>query len=526
VLGVLILVYLMSQIDRQILTVLAPVVRSDLHLTDAQLGLLYGTVFALFYGVFSVPLSKFADGWSRGNTLWIGLLFWSLMTMASGFASSFLGLALARVGVGIGEASANPAAVSLLGDYFEPERRSTVLGFYFVGGYLGIGASAMLGGAIAHGWESTYSTIAVAPFHLRGWQAAFWGVGIPGVVMALLVAKTVSEPRVQNDGSATGRSQLPLKEVLREIGSMLPPASLFSIGRWLGVRGVLWNATGLSVLFILVVEVIKTTDNLLAPARRPILFTLGHVPVTSNVMQWSAIGLSLYAIGSWLQTVKSRDPVAYRLTVGNKTFVVLLFANAAMALCTQSLYGFVFLYAHRYLGLGTESGLGLGAILALCSAVGVAAGGILGDAARRRRVAGRLHVAMVSFVLVVVVSLIEFTTSHVGLFYLTFGIGSFLLTPWVGCLIATGQDLVPPRMRGLSFALAGLMSTVIGLGFGPYLVGLISDVSGSLRAGVLSALISVPMAFGCLIYVGRHLEEEESSVATRAQLAGERSVPR
>src|ERR1700693_1775628 len=156
VLAVLVLVYLMSQIDRQILTVLAPLVRKDLLLTDAQLGMLYGTASALFYGVFGVPLSKFADGWSRGRTLWLGLLFWSVMTAACGFAFTFAGLAVARVGVGLGEASANPASVSLLGDYFEPERRATILGLYFVGGYLGLGASAMVGGAIAQAWASLY----------------------------------------------------------------------------------------------------------------------------------------------------------------------------------------------------------------------------------------------------------------------------------------------------------------------------------------------------------------------------------
>jgi MFS family permease len=522
VLLVLILIYLMSQIDRQILTVLAPLVRADLHLTDAQLGLLYGTAFALFYGVFGVPLSKFADGGSRGRALWIALFFWSVMTAACGLSFSFAGLALARVGVGLGEASASPASVSLLGDYFEPERRATILGLYFVGGYLGLGASAMVGGAVAHAWSAHYPNISLAPWHLQAWQAAFVTVALPGLALAVLVALTIREPRRERLTQTVASIDLPYRAVVSEIATMLPPLSLFSIGRRLGLRGVITNAAGALLLILLAAGLIEITDGILSPERRPILFSVLSFTVTSNVVQWSVIALSVYAIGSWLQVVRHKDPVSFQLTVGNSTFAVLLLANGAMAVCTQSLYGFVFLYAHRYFGLDTGLSFQLGATLALTSALGVIAGGAFGDLARRRRAAGRVHVAMLNFILVLLVSLIEFATSNVHVFYLMFGLDCFLLTPWVGCLIATGQDLVLPRMRGLAYSVSGLMSAVVGLGLGPYFVGLISDASGSLRIGVLSALLSVPLAFLCSAYVASKLQGAEATVATRALLAGEK----
>src|SRR5580658_5085844 len=118
VLGVLFLVYAINFIDRQILSILAQDIKADLGVSDAQLGFLYGTAFAIFYSLFGIPLGRLADGWHRCRLIALGLTLWSSMTALSGLASSFGLLAAARVGVGIGEASASPAAYSLLGDYF------------------------------------------------------------------------------------------------------------------------------------------------------------------------------------------------------------------------------------------------------------------------------------------------------------------------------------------------------------------------------------------------------------------------
>ena len=114
VLAVLVLVYVFNFLDRQIPAILAERIKEDLQIGDAQLGYLYGTAFAVFYALFGIPLGRLADAWDRRRLIAWGLGFWSLMTAASGFARTFGGLALARVGVGVGEASATPAAYSLL----------------------------------------------------------------------------------------------------------------------------------------------------------------------------------------------------------------------------------------------------------------------------------------------------------------------------------------------------------------------------------------------------------------------------
>ena len=156
VLFVMMLVYAFNYIDRQIITILAPYLKADLRITDAQLGLLFGTAFALFYGLFGISLARLADGWSRVKTLAIGLSFWSGMTALSGFSSNFGQLGVARIGVGVGEASATPAAVSLLGDYFDRRIRGTVLALYSVGVYIGAGLSLMIGGSVVVAWTNAF----------------------------------------------------------------------------------------------------------------------------------------------------------------------------------------------------------------------------------------------------------------------------------------------------------------------------------------------------------------------------------
>ena len=182
VLFVLVIVYIFNFIDRNILSILAEDIKADLLITDAQMGFLYGTVFAVFYAVFGIPLARLADVWSRRSLIAIGLSFWSAMTAASGLARSFGALAMCRVGVGIGEASASPAAYSMLSDYYPPAKRATVIAIYASGVYIGAGIGVFLGGFILDWWAATYPTD--APFGLRGWQAAFMAVGIPGLVIA------------------------------------------------------------------------------------------------------------------------------------------------------------------------------------------------------------------------------------------------------------------------------------------------------------------------------------------------------
>ena len=130
VLSVLVVVYILNFIDRQIISILAVDIKADLGLTDSDMGFLGGAAFAVFYALFGIPLGRLADNWSRVKLLSIGLTLWSAMTALSGFAYDRMTLTLARMGVGVGEATASPTAYSLISDYFPKRQKATALAIY------------------------------------------------------------------------------------------------------------------------------------------------------------------------------------------------------------------------------------------------------------------------------------------------------------------------------------------------------------------------------------------------------------
>ncbi|MEO1134973.1 MAG: MFS transporter [Pseudomonadota bacterium] len=179
VLGVLTLVYTFNFIDRQIIAILSPAIKEDLGLSDSTLGLLKGLAFALLYTTLGIPIAWLADRWNRVNIVAISLAVWSGFTALSGFAANAIQLTLARVGVGIGEAGGSPPSHSLISDYFPKEKRSSALAIYS----LGIPFGQMFA-FLAGGWV----------LQNLGWRNAFFVVGIPGVLLAIVMKLTVKEP--------------------------------------------------------------------------------------------------------------------------------------------------------------------------------------------------------------------------------------------------------------------------------------------------------------------------------------------
>ncbi|MDH3532664.1 MAG: MFS transporter [Gammaproteobacteria bacterium] len=174
------IVYMFNFIDRQILAILLPAIRDEFQVGDTVLGLLAGTAFALFYVTLGIPIAQLADRFNRRNLIALAVAVWSGMTALSGLAANIWQLALARVGVGIGEAGCSPPAHSMIADLYPPEQRSSAMGFYT----LGISAGIMLA-YLAGGWVADNI----------GWREAFFVVGIPGLLLALLVRFTVQEPQ-------------------------------------------------------------------------------------------------------------------------------------------------------------------------------------------------------------------------------------------------------------------------------------------------------------------------------------------
>ena len=148
----------LSLLDRQILSILAPSISRDLGIGDAEIGLLYGTLFALFYALFSLPLGRLVDGWIRTRLLAICILSWSLATGLAAFAHSFAVLAISRLGVGIGEGAAQPGANSIIFDTFPRNRRGTAMAALGIATALGLGLSMALGCFVAQWWDTRYAT--------------------------------------------------------------------------------------------------------------------------------------------------------------------------------------------------------------------------------------------------------------------------------------------------------------------------------------------------------------------------------
>ena len=171
--------YVFNFIDRQILAILLQPIKEELGASDTAMGLLTGFAFALFYTFAGIPIARLADRSVRRSIIAAGLTVWSLLTAVSGMVRSFGELALARVGVGVGEAAFVPPAHSLISDYFPPARRATAMAVFSMGVHVGIAFGFLLGG-----WIAEYF----------GWRRAFFAVGLPGLLLAVLVRFTVREP--------------------------------------------------------------------------------------------------------------------------------------------------------------------------------------------------------------------------------------------------------------------------------------------------------------------------------------------
>lgn len=171
--------YFFSYMDRYILSILLEDIKAELLLSDTQLGILSGIAFALFYATLGVPIAWLADRWNRRNIIAIALALWSAMTALCGFAGNFGQLLAARVGVGIGEAGSSPPSHSIIADLYPPAQRASALAIYTLGITVGAGAGTILGGSIAYYFD---------------WRTAFFVVGIPGILLAVIIRLFAVEP--------------------------------------------------------------------------------------------------------------------------------------------------------------------------------------------------------------------------------------------------------------------------------------------------------------------------------------------
>lgn len=379
VVGVLTLANASAFVDRQILGLLVGPIRRDLGIGDAEMGVLYGLAFAAFFTLLGLPIARLADRSSRRTIIGVGIAVWSAMTMLSGFATSYRDLLFARFGVAIGEAALAAPAASLLADYFPASRRATALSVYSLGIFLGAGLANLAGGALIARLGEDGTVLLPLAGAIRAWQAVFVIVGVPGLLVAALMA-TVREPPRREVG-ASGATAHALREVFAYI-----------------------------------------RDN-----RRTFV---------SHNLGYALLALVNYATAAWLPTHLIRS---YGWSAG-------------------------------------RAGLTLGALTVTVGVAGVISGGRVADAMLARgRADAKVRVGIIAALSNLLFGLAYALAPSAELAVLALVPYNFFASFAFGASIAAVQEIVPNRMRAQAVALYGTVVTLVGLGLGPSIVGVLTE---------------------------------------------------
>jgi MFS family permease len=399
-LAVLTAINSLAQMDRIALAVLLQPIKSELHLSDQQLGLLSGLAFALLYAALGLPLARYADRASRTRLLSACLALWTVMTTLSGFARTFPQLFLARVGVGIGEAGSLPASYSLIADTFPRTRRTLTIAIFQCGGTIGISVGTFIVGVFGH---------------YLGWRACLQLIGLAGLPFALLVLFTVPES---------------LRPQRKEAGN--------------------------------------------EPIRRVFGALLGRRAFLHIMIAYTLAGITSLGIGQWNPSYLMRS------------------------------FGLSMAQVGAWAGLATAVG----------SILGLLAGGYVATWAARRDTRWELWIPAIATLFAFPCAVLLALSPVVWMaltFKIVMAVGSSVAS---GVAIAALQAFVEPHRRATAVSLVLFFHSALGLGFGPYIIGLASDLlapafgTESLRYGILIASLFLPWAaFHYLLAARRSLQD-------------------
>jgi len=510
----------MSLLDRNILAILAPRIKADLNIGDAEMGLLYGTVFALFYALFSLPLGRLSDGWLRNRILSISIAFWSLASGFAAFATGFSMLAISRLGVGIGEGATSPAGTSLLFDYFPKHRRGLVMGVIASSIAVGLGLSNVLGGVAAQWWDTRYAA-GGAPLGFSGWQFAFLLASIPGFLLALLLW-TLKEPqRGAMDGIKAPRDPAPFKASLALLGSVTPGTNFLSLAaRKAPARH--WSANiGLIFTVLVLMTVMVRLTSSFSP--RPSL-EIGGLSINPHVLQWGVMGFGIVVIFNLLQGLSLADKPTFALTVGSPSLMIAIAIGALQTIINYGVMAFTPTFIMKSYGTSpAETGLVFGSLSLVIGVIGPMIAGPLADWFDKSMPAtGRVYLTLFALGASPLAGIWTYHATDAASFYTRFVLYSVILTCWIPPLYSLMYGLVLPRMRGITSSTYLIISTIFGLGIGPYLVGLVSDATGGdLGAAILSVnWVAIPIVILLLVLAAR-VRKDEGLMLERARAAGE-----
>ncbi|NBB15881.1 MFS transporter [Caulobacter sp. SLTY] len=423
-LTVLLVIYTLNFLDRQIINILAEPIKQELGLADWQMGAMTGLAFAAIYTFLGIPMARFSDRWNRVWIVSAALATWSAFTVLCGLAQNFTQMLLARFGVGVGEAGCTPPAQSLITEITPKTERARALAFYSLGVPIGSLLGMVIGGVVADHW---------------GWRTAFFIVGLPGILLALLTVLTVKDPRGKAMVAAAQAASP--RQTFKEV---------------LGVLG-----------------------------RKKSFWYLGS-------------GAGLISLVGYAH---------------------------------QSFYGSFFLRNHKAeitelaTGMGFSGpigliGLSLGLILGVSGALGTVLGGRLGDhfAAKGQGEAGYMTAPAIATILAMPILAFVFLTPTAVAALALLAVPTVLKGLWYGPVYASVQGLVADRSRATATAMLLLLINLIGLGTGPLIAGILSDLYALALGpaeGLRWAMVTICLfgvAAGGLFWLGRrHLVAETVS---------------
>jgi MFS family permease len=287
--AMLAVVYTLNFLDRQFLSILAEPVRRELHFSDTQLGELTGLTFALFYTAFGIPVAAMADRWHRVRIIAAACTIWSLFSATCGLATNFATLALARIGVGIGEAGGSPPSYSVISDYFPPEKRATGLAIYSLGVPFGLMIGAFSGGRIAEAY---------------GWRVAFFVVGGVGLLLVPLLLLLVKEPQ-------RGRFDVIPVEPLTPIDEK--PSSFNTILLFVTTPKLMFTGLSAGLTSFVGYALLVFTPSLLIRDKG---MTLHDVANYYSIMLGISVGFGTWVSGVIVDKLGTKRPMAYALVPG------------------------------------------------------------------------------------------------------------------------------------------------------------------------------------------------------------------
>jgi len=510
----------MSLLDRNILAILAPRIKHDIGIGDAEMGLLYGTVFALFYALFSLPLGRLADGWVRTRLLGITLAFWSVATALAAAAQGFALLALSRLGVGIGEGAAQPAGFSLVFDHYAKPRRGFATAVIAAAIALGLGGSSVLGGVTADWWDHLHPD-GGAPLGLKGWQFAFLVAALPGFILAALLWRLPEPRRGQLDGIESPPDPHPFRASLALLGAVTPGANWFALARRrAGPR--YWSVNLVATVLVVAGAIVLTRFTSALSPRPPLRF--GALSVSPHVLQWGVVGFGALVVVNLLQRLRLADRPTFEVITRSPALLLCMGVGALQMMINYGTMGFTPSFLMKHYGLSpAATGLQFGVLAGVLGIIGPLIAGPLSDRINvRYPAAGRAYVTLVSLGVSPLIAIWVYHAPSPAVFYLRFVLYSLVLTAWYPPLYALMLEQVLPRMRGITTSLYIIVYTLFGIGIGPFVVGMISDANGGdLAAAILAVNWVAPAIVVMLVALALRVRGDEEQLIERARLGGE-----